>query len=383
MRLPDNRPSSRFIPLILVAALAGYGADAAARQPSAPAPVNGPAADYPIVVGDPYTAGGVSFTPEDKLNYDEVGFAAIDPQGGTAISGEHHTLPLPSYVEVTSLDTGKTILVRLERRGPMDGNQLIGLSAGAAQQLGVSAGAAVRVRRVNPPEEERAALRAGKRAPERMDTPMGLVNVLRRKLPGGEGAAAIASSTDLTAKPAPGALPPPASGGPAALPPVIATTDKPKPALQKATTAAPPLPPLEPVEATNGARQVAVANIGTPGQQDFPWLTSSQQAPPEAAPAKRQAPAVARPAEPQPAPPAPKRAPAATALDDGFVVQAGAFSTRERAQGVAKAIGGSVSNSGKLFRVRTGPFGSKREAEASLAKVKAAGYSDARIYSSG
>jgi rare lipoprotein A len=66
-----------------------------------------------------------------------------------------------------------------------------------------------------------------------------------------------------------------------------------------------------------------------------------------------------------------------------LVVQAGAFSTRERAQGVAKAIGGSVSPAGKLFRVRTGPFGSRKEAEASLAKVKAAGYRDAVIYPHG
>ena len=70
-------------------------------------------------------------------------------------------------------------------------------------------------------------------------------------------------------------------------------------------------------------------------------------------------------------------------MHDGFVVQAGAFSTRARAEGVAKAIGGSVGSAGKLFRVRTGPFASRKEAEASLAKVKAAGYSDARIYSTG
>jgi rare lipoprotein A len=82
---------------------------------------------------------------------------------------------------------------------------------------------------------------------------------------------------------------------------------------------------------------------------------------------------------------APKAAAAAVSAEPGkgFVVQAGAFSTRERAQGVASRIGGSVSSAGKLYRVRTGPFGSRKDAEASLAKVKAAGYGDARIYPTG
>ncbi|HTM94373.1 MAG TPA: SPOR domain-containing protein, partial [Croceibacterium sp.] len=66
-----------------------------------------------------------------------------------------------------------------------------------------------------------------------------------------------------------------------------------------------------------------------------------------------------------------------------YVVQAGAFSTADRANKVASAVGGSISRSGKLFRVRTGPFGSRAQAEASLAKVKAAGYSDARIFTNG
>lgn len=392
MRLPSNRPFGRLLPLILAAAFVGYGSFAAARPTSAPpTPATGPAADYPVVVGDPYTAGGVSFTPVDKLNYDEVGYAAIDAKGGAAISGEHHTLPLPSYVEVTSLDTGKTILVRLERRGPMDGNQLIGLSPGAATQLGVGAGAPVRVRRVNPPEQERALLREGKQAAARIETPMGLVNVLRRKLPG--GGSAIASSTDLTAKPAPGApsLPSPAVLSPVAAP--VAGAAPPKPATHAAAASSPPpLPPLEPVGSAKTAMKPVTASIRTPGEPDFPWLAQSQKeaskeqkkAPVKQAldvpPVARSTPAKTAPAaKPVPA----KAAPAAMAAGDGFVVQAGAFSTRERAQGVAQKIGGAVSSSGKLFRVRTGPFGSRKQAESSLAKVKAAGFGDARIYPTG
>ena len=146
------------------------------------ASTTGPAADYPIVVGEPYAVMGVNYTPVDTLNYDEVGYLGIEPEADPAITGAHHTLPLPSYVEVTSLDSGRTILVRLIRRGPMDSNSLIALSSGAARQLGVTGTTAVRVRRVNPPEVERAMLRRGEAAPERMETPQSLVTVLRRKL---------------------------------------------------------------------------------------------------------------------------------------------------------------------------------------------------------
>ena len=155
---------------------------------------NGPASDYPVTIGAPYSIGGVSYTPTDVWNYDEVGYIAMDRAGGNTISGSHHTLPLPSYVEVTSLDTGKTILVRIERRGPMNGPELVALSPGAIAQLGASPSTPVRVRRVNPQEPERAALRAGRAAPDRMDTPMSLVAVLKLKLPGaGTGAAPVST----------------------------------------------------------------------------------------------------------------------------------------------------------------------------------------------
>jgi rare lipoprotein A len=113
-----------------------------------------------------------------------VGYASVGTEGGSTISAAHHTLPVPSYAEVTDINTGRTILVRVERRGPMDSAHAIELSPGAAAQLGVSAGSntPVRVRRVNPAEAERAMLRSGNPAPERMATPKPLLNVLQRKL---------------------------------------------------------------------------------------------------------------------------------------------------------------------------------------------------------
>ena len=102
----------------------------------------------------------------------------------SAFTAAHKTLPLPSYVEVTALDTGRTILVRINDRGPFANDRLIDLSAGAARQLGITGQGVtgVRVRKVNPPEQERAALRSGRSVAERIATPESLLRVLNMKL---------------------------------------------------------------------------------------------------------------------------------------------------------------------------------------------------------
>ena len=122
MRLTDRN----FLAFGLVAVLAACGTSSRVQPVATPA-LAGPAADYPIVIGEPYAVMGVQYTPVDTMNYDEVGYAAIEAGEGPAISGAHHTLPLPSYVEVTSLESGRTILVRLTERGPMDGNSIVAL----------------------------------------------------------------------------------------------------------------------------------------------------------------------------------------------------------------------------------------------------------------
>ena len=189
-------------------------------QPDA-LPTVGPAADYPVVVGEPFVIEGTTYTPADRLNFDQVGQAMQGSDGGDAISIAHKTLPLPSYAEITALDTGRTILVRVERRGPMRNDRLVELSPGAAAQLGVPGQMQVpiRIRRVNPPEVERAMLRRGERVAERMDTPPGLLVVLRRKLD-----PQAAAGTLPGAAPAP---PPAPIAAPAPKPPVVARNGSP------------------------------------------------------------------------------------------------------------------------------------------------------------
>lgn len=165
----------------------------------APPASSGSVSDYPVKIGDPYTVRGKTYTPKDVARYDEVGYMSwygkelagnktangesFNPNG---ISAAHRTLPLPSYVEVTALDTGRTILVRINDRGPFSDNRLIDLSYGAAKQLGVvrQGVAAVRVRKVNPDERERAILRSGGAVVERAKAPASLMSSLRENLSG-------------------------------------------------------------------------------------------------------------------------------------------------------------------------------------------------------
>jgi len=342
MRLPVNHA----LPLVLIAVVAGGAGAEAKDRPAAPAPVNGPAADYPVVVGPAFQVGVTTYTPEDRLNYDAVGYADIGQDGGTAVSAAHKTLPLPSYVEVTSLTSGKTILVRVERRGPMN-DQLIALSTGAAAQLGLTGETKppVRVRRVNPPEQERAMLRASGRAPERMATPKGLLDALNRKLSGGTAL--------LSAKPAtlPGTAPTPA----ATPSPVASAALAPKPG-----------PVAKP----------AAADIPTPAPR--PTATPPPKPAPAPKPAAAPAPHPLAPPTPKPAP-APKPAAASPASQGSLVAQVAAFSVQASANTVASKLGGQASAAGRLWRVRLGPFATRAEAEAALAKAKGAGYSDARI----
>jgi rare lipoprotein A len=138
-----------------------------------------PVSDTPVRVGRPYAVRGTTHVPAVAPSYDMLGYASWygDESGNRTANGEkfrpawitaaHTTLPLPTYVEVTALDTGRRIIVRVNDRGPFARNgRIIDLSRGAAEQLGIRAQghAPVRVRRVEPSEKDRERLRKGKPA---------------------------------------------------------------------------------------------------------------------------------------------------------------------------------------------------------------------------
>jgi len=100
-------------------------------------------------VGDPYNIAGVWYYPERDLTYDETGIGSwygdefagrltangeiFDPNKVTAA---HKTLPMPSVVRVTNLDNGKSLVVRINDRGPFVSGRIIDLSREAARLIG-------------------------------------------------------------------------------------------------------------------------------------------------------------------------------------------------------------------------------------------------------
>lgn len=156
-----------------------------------------PVRDTPVKIGPPYKVRGTTYVPAADSGYDMLGYASwygSESGNRTAngerfrakwVTGAHVSLPLPSYVEVTALESGRTILVRINDRGPFAGRgRVIDLSRGAAEQLGIRAQghAAVRVRIVDPPEKDREKLRKGKAAPERARVPERILAKLRAQL---------------------------------------------------------------------------------------------------------------------------------------------------------------------------------------------------------
>ncbi|MEX0614337.1 MAG: septal ring lytic transglycosylase RlpA family protein [Methylophaga sp.] len=62
-----------------------------------------------------------------------------EPYDMYKMTAAHKTLPLPSYAEVTNLDNGRKVVVRINDRGPFHGDRLIDLSYSAATKLGITA----------------------------------------------------------------------------------------------------------------------------------------------------------------------------------------------------------------------------------------------------
>ena len=110
-------------------------------------------------VGKPYTVGGRIYVPEEDPTYREEGMASWygdDFHGRQTANGEvfdmtsltaaHPTLPMPCYARVTNLGNGKSLIVRVNDRGPYHGNRLIDVSNKAAELLEFKSNGVARVR---------------------------------------------------------------------------------------------------------------------------------------------------------------------------------------------------------------------------------------------
>ena len=103
----------------------------------------------------PYKVGGKRYVPmnvQEALNYKETGYACwyggtkhrlrtssgeyINPR--TSLTAAHKTLPMPCKVKVTCLKTGKSVIVRINNRGPFHSNRLIDLTSAAAHRINLN-----------------------------------------------------------------------------------------------------------------------------------------------------------------------------------------------------------------------------------------------------
>jgi rare lipoprotein A len=332
----------------------------------------------------PYQVNGIWYYPKVDYAYDETGTASwYGPQFDhrptsdgeifdmNEVSAAHKTLPLPSVVEVTNLQNGRALEMRVNDRGPFVGDRLIDVSRRAAQLLGFEeAGTApvrVRILKDQSIEVAEAAMR-------------------------GETGPVVAAAT-----PAPAPIV--AAAAPA---PVVVRPPQPQPTRLAAAPTPPPAPALPPV-------RVAAAPKPTPS---LSLITGAQAAEPSAIPpAPRRLPA-ATPAmsprtfanrieaalipaaaaatyEPVRLPPARPRPVVATRSGGRIFIQAGAFALLDNAERVQARIARlgavevtAVSGRGAaLYRVRLGPLASIEKANALLARVIDSGCAGARIVS--
>ena len=305
----------------LVARFSGVSAAAllaaCATQPPPPPPppptVQVPASAGVYKVGQPYQIENVWYYPREQPDYDETGIASWygptfygkktangEIYTGDMLTAAHKTLPMPVNVRVTNLDNGKSLVVRVNDRGPFSRGRIIDLSKRAAELLDIIQSGTARVRvtymgRSNlnggapPPDTPPAIASAVPAAPSgKVDTAaLGI-------LPG----AAVAPPAKIQGMPAPASI---------------------------------PADMFADVQPTGQVTQVPV--------------------------------------------------PPATRL----YVQVGAFTKRENAQAMLNKLGGNLQISPlqrggqTLYRVRTGPLTSVKDADTALSRMSGAGANDARI----
>lgn len=222
------------------------------------------------IVGKPYEVDGKTYVPREDPNYDRVGMASwygIDFHGRDTANGEvydrqtlsaaHTTLPLPSYARVTNLENGRSVVVRVNDRGPYIAGREIDLSEKAALTLGYKGRgvAKVRVQYVGPAPVEgsdQRLLASTFRDAGQPSVAADRVMIARaegRVMPSAAERPTMVARLDPPARPAalppsrPAAAPQPMVAAAVLLPPVPPTGQAPH-------VAAAPLPPARPQPAS-------------------------------------------------------------------------------------------------------------------------------------
>ncbi len=291
----------------------------------------------PIINNDPFRQTGIASWYGRKFHGQKT--ATGESYDMFAMSAAHPTLPLPSYARVTNLDNQKSVVVRVNDRGPFLHERIIDLSYAAAQRIGIAGPGSGRVmiERVFPGQVLQVASAPG-------SMPASAPGSTR---PAGTAATSAVQVTPLppvVSVPAPTTLP---DSLPSGQPGAFASSPDGQPTTRPANSASTPAAPA----------------------------TSTTTAP-----AANNPPAVAVVTAPTPTPPVVQTAPTPiTAEGQGFYIQLGAFGSAENANQfrdrmrrdmswMRDPIG--VTFASGLHRVRIGPFANREEAEAIAGKVR-------------
>jgi rare lipoprotein A len=110
-------------------------------------------------VGNPYQIDGIWYHPEENYEYDETGIASwygakfhgkLTANGEVydmnALTAAHRTLPMPSFVRVTNLENGRSLVLKVNDRGPFAKGRIIDISRRGSQLLGFQQQGTARVR---------------------------------------------------------------------------------------------------------------------------------------------------------------------------------------------------------------------------------------------
>ncbi|MBX6369038.1 MAG: septal ring lytic transglycosylase RlpA family protein [Rhodospirillales bacterium] len=295
-------------------------------------------------VGQPYQVNGTWYYPAEDFEYDETGIAswygeafhAKETANGeifdlNGLTAAHKTLPMPSIVQVTNLENGRSLQLRINDRGPFVPGRIIDVSRRAAQLLGFEEQGTAKVRvKILVPESIQVAAIARQNGTEP-----------GRATPDGEKPQAAPRA------------------------PVVAQ------ALSAPGAAHPPAPPSGTIVYSRPPRGGA-ASPSTParGAPAKPTATSQYASASATAP-----------------PPLSDTVSVVPVAPTRIWVQAGAFATPEnlsraqaRLSGIAPVDVSSVRVSGTtVWRVRLGPAATVQEADRLLGRVVESGFPEARI----
>ena len=325
----------------------------------------GPPPPPGVKVGKPYSISGRMYYPEYDPSYDETGIASwYGPgfHGNSTANGEkfnthdltaaHPTLPMPSLVRVTNLENGKTLVVRINDRGPFARGRIIDLSKASAQRLGIKGLAKVRVQYLTKESDEYiAAVKEGRRIDmaafnNRIEAEKN-TSILAATAPSDQ--TFIIESTQNQTQPG-------ATVANAA--PVISVSDNDLPAPKSRGLL---IKNAAAEEAPRGG-PVVLTSASVEPEADVPDRVEVRETSvPTGKPVK--------------------------ADGKGYMIQVGSFSQQENAEKMRSAISASAAANVSIvevgghqwWRVQAGPFADHDDAVAALENVRASGAHDARI----